>query len=138
MVAVGGAGILQLSRGTGQLRGPADVPTGGGSYVAGGAPASQPARSPFVGAVPSDPGSLPASAAHSASLAMGSLRRHAPEVRAVCARVRSYGSVRGVVSNDRPYRDWTRIASRDASLNVLGLKKGSPTTPSVCDFFQAA
>lgn len=42
VVAVGGAGILQLPRGAGQLRSPADVPTGGGSYVAGGATASKP------------------------------------------------------------------------------------------------
>src|SRR3954468_15578046 len=109
MVAVGGTGILQLSCSAGQLRGPADVPTGGGSHVAGGAPASKPTRPSFVATVPSDCRSLPAPAANSASTTSGSLRRHAPKVGAVCARVRSYGSVRGAAGDGRPYRDSTPI-----------------------------
>src|SRR6202453_3507128 len=31
--------------------------------------------------------------------------RQSSEIRAVCANERSYGSVRGAISNDRPYRD---------------------------------
>jgi hypothetical protein len=89
-----------------KLRGLADVPERGGPYVAGGAAASKPTGSPLLGAIPSDRGSLPASTADSASTTWGSLRRHAPEVRAVCARVRSYGSVRGASGNGRPYRDY--------------------------------
>ena len=34
-------------------------------------------------------------------------RRQSSEIRAVCANERSYGSVRGAISNDRPYRDLT-------------------------------
>ena len=33
--------------------------------------------------------------------------RQSSEIRAVCANERSYGSVRGAISNDRPYRDLT-------------------------------
>ena len=73
LAAVGGARILQLSRGTGQFRSATDVPTGGGSYVAGGATASQPTGSPFVGALRSDRGSFSAYAANSASAPWGSL-----------------------------------------------------------------
>jgi hypothetical protein len=38
-------------------------------------------------------------------LANATLRRHAPELRAVCANQRTYGSVRGVPGNRYPYRD---------------------------------
>ena len=33
------------------------------------------------------------------------LCRHSSAIRAVCANERMYGSVRGAISNDRPYRD---------------------------------
>jgi hypothetical protein len=33
------------------------------------------------------------------------LRRQSSEIRAVCANERPYGSVRGAISDDRPYRD---------------------------------
>jgi hypothetical protein len=33
------------------------------------------------------------------------VRRQTPKVGAVCGKSRSYGSVRGVLSNERPYRD---------------------------------
>jgi hypothetical protein len=34
-----------------------------------------------------------------------SLRRQSSEIRAVCANERSYGSARGAISDNRPYRD---------------------------------
>jgi hypothetical protein len=37
-----------------------------------------------------------------------SLRRQSSEIRAVCANERPYGSVRGAISDDRPYRDLTQ------------------------------
>ncbi len=40
-----------------------------------------------------------------ASLAPRPLRRHSSEIRAACANERPCGSVRGAISNDRPYRD---------------------------------
>ena len=67
MAAVGGAGLLQLSRGAGELRGAPDVPAGDCARVAGGAPASQPAASSSVGTVPLDHRLLSTSAADSAS-----------------------------------------------------------------------
>src|ERR1700758_1636200 len=105
MVEVGGAGLLQLPCRAGQLQRPPDFPTRSGSHVAGGATASKPTRPAFVGTVPADLRALLACAADSASAARSSLRRHAPEVGAVCARVRSYGSVRGAPGDGRPYRD---------------------------------
>ena len=44
-------------------------------------------------------------AAHPSSLAAAALRRQTPKVGAVCGNRRTYGSVRGALSNERPYRD---------------------------------
>ena len=41
--------------------------------------------------------------------------RQSSEIRAVCANERSYGSVRGAISNDRPYRD---LNERTSSKNT--------------------
>jgi hypothetical protein len=45
-----------------------------------------------------------------------------PKVRAVCAKVRPYGSVRGAYGNGCPYRDFSRIKSRIAALQLSRMK----------------
>src|SRR3981081_3765841 len=52
--------------------------------------------------------------------------RQSSEIRAVCANERSYGSVRGAISNDRPYRDrfkparlWKRAKPRWRKLGMI-------------------
>jgi RNA-directed DNA polymerase len=83
----------------------ADVQAGSGSDVVEGASPSQPAPSISVGTFAADRGALPTLTANSASITGGALRRQIPEVGAVCAKVRPYGSVRGASGNGRPYRD---------------------------------
>jgi hypothetical protein len=39
------------------------------------------------------------------TLALSAIRRYSSELRAVCASERTYGSVRGVLGNQHPYRD---------------------------------
>ena len=50
-------------------------------------------------------GRLAPQTAHPSSLAARALRRQTPKVGAVCGNCRTYGSVRGALSNERPYRD---------------------------------
>ena len=82
-----------------------DVAAGGGSCMAGGASASQSAAPHAVGTFPLDHRPLSALAANTASMARRAVCRQIPEVGAVCAKVRPYGSVRGASGNGRPYRD---------------------------------
>lgn len=50
-------------------------------------------------------GTVASSTARRPSLAAATLCRHSSEIGAVCAKERSYGSVRGVLGNRHPYRD---------------------------------
>src|SRR5437016_247496 len=73
--------------------------------MAANAATAKPASPHDLEAFCSVPHSIPAQPADSASLPGGALRRQVLKVRAVCAKVRSYGSVRGVESNPHPYRN---------------------------------
>jgi hypothetical protein len=66
-----------------------------------------------------------------------SLRRQSSEIRAVCANERSYGSARGAISDNRPYRDltdnrkgttWTNSRLLGHQADLCQLKRSSRKT----------
>src|ERR1019366_4900392 len=96
---------LQLSRGTGKPRPPADLSGPVDPSVADPTAPTQPTLPSQLGPTASPRAPLVARAARFASLAIRAVRRYASEIRAVCANERTYGSVRGAVGDHCPYRD---------------------------------
>jgi len=57
--------------------------------------------------------------------------RQSSEIRAVCANERSYGSVRGAISNDRPYRDLTEQCGHE-TFQISGFWADDGQTAPYC------
>ena len=70
--------------------------------------------------------SLAARPAHAAPLARSALRRYPSELRAVCANERTYGSVRGVLGNQHPYRDRPQMSSLSEDHRLPASTKSAP------------
>src|ERR1035437_7832013 len=105
MAPVGRARLLQLSCGTGKPRPPATLSRPVDPAVANPTAPTQPTPPSQLEPIGEACGSLVACSARRASLAIPAVRRHTSEIRAVCANARTYGSVRGVLGNQYPYRD---------------------------------
>src|SRR5947209_12077209 len=107
MAVNGSSGVLQLPCGARQFRRSEVLPTRGRKAVVACSTPTQSKASPKLDTLRPNRRSASAESAYSASTPLGSLGRHLLEVRAVCAKVRPYGSVRGAWSNPRPYRDYS-------------------------------
>src|SRR5437016_8354294 len=109
------AGPLQLLGGTGEPGQPRRIP--GSSACALGAFTSppKPEAPDLLGAYSRLGCALASSTASNPSLSCGSLCRQSSAIRTGCAKERPSGSVRGAISNDRPYRDPTTPVTRLAA-----------------------
>ena len=107
---------------------PRRIPASSARALVAPTPPSQPETPDLLEAYACSGSTLASSTASAPSLSCYALRRHSPEIRTGCANERSSGSVRGAVSNDRPYRDLIdcgkRIALRElvwaSSVSVSG------------------
>ena len=116
---VGRARLLQLLCGTGEPRPRAYLSDSVDPPVANATAATQPTPPTQLGPHGKARRPLAAGAARAASLAVGAVRRPASELRAVCAKERSYGSVRGVPGNRYPYRDSGNVYENKGSSDNL-------------------
>ena len=95
---------VQQLRGTRKPRQPRRIP-GSGAWVLGAHTRSEPEAPAYLGSHPRLGCALASPTARAPSLSRATLRRQSSEIRAVCANERPSRAVRGVPSNQYPYRD---------------------------------